>query len=307
VHDLKSLSEQVSTQVQTLELETGKLNSTVIAFENVDQEFSQGMSRCSLQHQQAAQNVSMYDSQIEVLKLMAKPSSPYTHTAIIEWPPVAPSLLENGLWTREHCLAFVNFTQHHENLLQGMSTTDCDANRDELHKACSAMYISVRALAQVAREQSEDKTCDQKVKRKKNDQLLPLVSQRRQQVSHIKLSSEKLDALAPLLRHLNDSLNNLDAEVVKSVHPECAASDVAIVPETLHHMHELIHSLQECPSHNDVVDRLPKEETPKHVAHAVCGGDGDCGTAEPIVHNETSLISNPVHVQAIMSWGGELE
>lgn len=313
MHDLRSLSDQVSTQVRTLEAETGKLNSTVLAFENVDKEFSEGVSECSVKRKQAAQNLSLYNAQLEVLKKIAKPSSPYTHTGKIEWPPVAPSLLEDGFWNKERCLAFVNFTQQHQEHFPQTTNTDCDANREELHKVCSAMYISIRGLAKEAEEHSEDKTCDRLIKKRKDEQLVSLVSQRKQQVSHIKFSSEKLEAIEPVLAHLNDQVNDLDAKVQDPIikHPECGASDavaqLVAVPDMLLSMHELIHSLQECPSHNYVVAKLPAEEVPQHVTYTVCAGDGDCGTEEPSHHNATSQMSNPTHVQAIMSWGGELE
>lgn len=311
VHDLKALSEQVGTHVQTLESETGNLNRSVTAFESVQQEYSRGMTECSDKHKQAVHDLSSYKGQLEVLKQVVKPSSPYTHTAEVEWPPVAPHLLEDGVWSKENCLAFVGFTQqHHEHAIQGTDATDCDSGREQLYKACSAMYISVRALAKKAKVQSKDKTCDHSVKRIKNEQLLPLVSQRRQQVAQIKFSTEKLASLQPFLAHLNDRVNTLDTNVVESVHPHCPASEVVILPQTLSHIRTLIHSLQESPSQSDVVDQLPEEEEPSHVAYTVCAGDGDCGSEAPIhlggFDDATSNISNVAHVQAIMSWGGEL-
>lgn len=308
VHDLRSVSDQVSTHVRVLEVETGKLNSTVAAFENVDEEFSRGISECSLKREQAARNLSTYSAQLAKLKKIAMPSTPYTHTGKVEWPPVAPSLLEDGLWSKQHCLAFVNFTQqYHEHAPKGTHVTDCDANREELHKACSAVYISVRALVKEAKQQSQSKACDQLVRRKKNEQLLPLVTERKQQVSHIRFSSEKLGAVEPVLKHLNDRVNKLGDAVAESVQPHCDASTADITAKTLSHMHELIHSLQDCPSHNDIIDNLPEVEGPQHVAYTVCSGDGDCGTEELMHHNATLLASNPVHVEAIMSWGGELQ
>lgn len=312
-HDLLSLSEQVSTHVRTLEVETRKLNGTVLAFENVAKEFSEQMSECHLEREQAAQKLSLYNSSLEVLQKIAKPSSPYTHTGKVEWPPVAPSVLEDGLWSKDRCLAFVNFTQQHqehqEHLPQGINT-DCDANRAELHKACSAMYMSIRGLAKEIEEQLGDKTCDRSVKKKKDEQLVSLLSQRKQQVSSIKYDSEKLGAIEPVLRHLNERVNDLDGNVQDATikYPQCDLSDKIAVPEMVSSMHELIHSLQECPSHNTLpLDKLPVEEEPQHVAYTVCAGDGGCGTEEPISHNATSQMLNPSHVQAIMSWGGELE
>jgi len=312
VYDIKSLSEQVSTHVRTLEIETGNLNSTITALEKVDHEFLLGMNDCSNKHKQASDDLSKYKAQLKELKQVAKPFSPYTHTGKVEWPPVAPSLFQDGQWSKDHCLAFLDFTQKHTQYLpQTANISDCDTDLEQPHKACSALYISIQALSKKAKEQIGDKTCEQATKKKKNEQLLPLVSQRRQQVTHIKYSSEKLGALQPVLANLNHRVDTLDTRVLQSVQPHCAESETALVPETLTDIREVIHSLQESPSHNDVVDKLPEDHEPQHVAYTVCAGDGDCEEEGPIhvdtFADATSNISNVAHVQAIMSWGGELQ
>lgn len=312
VYDIKSLSDQVSAHVKTLESETRNLNSTMTAFEKVDHEFLLGMNDCSEKRKQASSELSAYQAQLKELKGVAKPFSPFTHTGKVEWPPVAPSPLEDGLWSKEHCLAFLDFTQKYtEYLPQVANVSDCDSDLEQPHKACSALYISIRASYKKAKELLESKTCEQSMKKKKNEQLAPLVSQRRQQVTHIKYSSEKLDALQPVLLNLNHRVDTLDAHVMESVHPHCAESEAAIVPETLSDIRGAIHSLQESPSHNDVVDKLPKDHEAQHVAYTVCAGDGDCDQEGLIqvdtLKDATSNISSVAHVQAIMSWGGELQ
>jgi len=311
VHDIKLISQQVNTHVKTLEVETGSLNRTVTEVKKVDQEFSEGISECGQKRKLAADNLSSYTVQLEELKQMVKPFSPYTHTGKVEWPPVAPSLLEKGTWNQDQCSAFADFMQKHtEYLPKVANATDCDINLEQMEKACSALYISVRALAKKAQGQSEDRTCDQGVKKMKNERMVPLVSQRRQQVTHIKYSTEKLGALQPVLASLNDSVNKLDGDVAESVHPHCSESETVIIPETLLHIREVIHSLQECPSHNDVVDKLPEEQALQHVAYTVCAGDGDCDAEVEHLQVGTSNISNVAHVQAtgsIMSWGNEFQ
>jgi DNA repair ATPase RecN len=310
VYDIKSLSDQVSTNVKTLESETRNLNNTMAAFNKVDHDFSQGMHDCTEKRKQASSDLSAYQAQLKELKQVA-PFSQFTHTGKVEWPPVAPSLLQDG-WSKEHCLAFLDFTQKHtEHLPQVANVSDCDSDLEQPHKACSALYISIRASYQKAKEFLEDKTCEQAAKKKKNEQMVPLVSQRRQQVTHIKYSSEKLDALQPVLLNLNHRVDTLDAHVTESVHPHCAESEAVVVPETLSDIRGAIHSLQESPSHNDVVDKLPEDHEAHHVAYTVCAGDGDCETEGHIqldtVKDATSNISSVAHVQAIMSWGGELQ
>lgn len=311
-HDLQALSGQVDVHMQTLQLQTGKLNSTMMAMESTDREYSQSVSQCNNKQKQALEDLSRYKAQLQELKQIAKPSSPYTHTGKVEWPPTAPLPFHDDLWSKVRCQSFVEFIQEHrEYLPQGINKTDCDADREQLHKVCSDMYISLRSLAKAVKEQSEDGTCVQAVRKKKSQQLVPLVSQRRHEVALIKLSSTKLDALQPVLAHLSDRVNKLNDDVIQTVHPHCAASEVAIIPEMLSHINGLIHSLQECPSQSNVIDNLPEVEEPRHIAYTVCAGDGDCGTDESLygsdVNGAMSNTSGSAHVQAIMSWGGELE
>jgi len=133
--DLKSLSSQVDSHEEVLETETSNLNITELSVKAVEVTHIEAMTVCEKEKQDAADRVSQYQSELAELHQIAKPSVRFNHVTKVEVSKVTEeSLLQQGVWSKESCLAFVGFQRRkHKAKLRQNSTKkqDPDDNNND--------------------------------------------------------------------------------------------------------------------------------------------------------------------------------
>jgi hypothetical protein len=279
--DLKSLSTQVDSHEEVLETETGNLNITELSVKAVDVTHAEAMATCEKETQDAVSRVSQYQSELAELDQIAKPSVRYEHvtkvtvsTKVTESTTESNnSLLQNGIWTKDACLAFLQFQKRKHVKHAGNTSVnqdpdledtkeekDCDAEREDLQKAFTEAYITTRDLLKEAQSDVQDTTCVDTANAKKAADLVPLISERERAASLIESSSESLAALDPILELVDRRVEKLSDHIYNVLTPECAQAKE--VSEALQKIRELILLLEECPGRNNFKLKIP-EETPE--------------------------------------------
>jgi len=308
--DLKSLSSQVDSHEEVLETETSNLNITELSVKAVEVTHIEAMTVCEKEKQDAADRVSQYQSELAELDQIAKPSVRLEHVTKVETSEGRvssvtkssltgkSSLLQEGLWSKESCLAFVDFQRRkHKTKLRQNSTkkqdpddnndaapvsnndnnndnnnnespipekVDCDSQREELQKAFTEAYITTRNLLKESQSDVEDTTCVDTAEAKKAADLVPLVSERERAASLIESSSQAIAALEPVLDLIDSRVEKLSDHIYNTLTPECA--EAKEVSEALQKIRELILLLEECPGRNDFKLKIPEETEEKEKA-----------------------------------------
>merc|ERR1719261_62178 len=303
--DVKSLSVQIDSHEEVLETETSNLNITELSVKAVEVTHIEAMTVCEKEKQDAADRVSQYQSELAELDQIAKPSVRLEHVTKVETSEGRvssvtkssltgkSSLLQEGLWSKESCLAFVDFQRRkHKTKLRQNSTkkqdpddnndagpvsnndnnnnespipekVDCDSQREELQKAFTEAYITTRDLLKESQSDVEHTTCVDVAEAKKAADLVPLVSERERAASLIESSSQAIAALEPVLDLIDSRVEKLSDHIYNTLTPECA--EAKEVSEALQKIRELILLLEECPGRNDFKLKIPEETEEKAV------------------------------------------
>jgi len=256
--DLKSLTAQVDAHEEVLETETENLNITEMSVKAVLTVYEEAMEACAKEKQDALDLVSQYESELAELVQIADPSVRYTHVTNLS---EIPELFQVGSFTKERCLAFVEFVKHKAN--HSLQSTqhepkDCDTQREELQEAFTEAVISIRDLVKQAQEDSEDKTCVETAEAKKAAGLVPLIAERDRAASMIETATESLAALEPVLDLVDDRAEKMSHHIYNVLTPECA--EAKEVSEVLQKIRNLILLLEECPGRNDFKLKIPEED-----------------------------------------------
>merc|ERR1719316_2221772 len=256
--ETKSLSTQVDGHEQVLETENENLNITKMSIEAVESDYDAAIEDCEKLKKEALKDLKQYSAELKELEQIANPSAIYSK------PPIQQrSLLEVGAFTREHCLAFIEFAQKHSSsviALKDVSKKACDEQREELQKAFTKAYKDLAALKKEAKERFEDTSCFEDAKSEKMAKLVPLTAQREECVSKIEAATSAIASLEPVLENLKDRIEKLKHKIDEELVPDCFEADE--VSDTLTKIRELILSLEECPGRGDFALAIPKA-TPK--------------------------------------------
>jgi len=264
--DVKSLSVQVDSHEEALETETGNLNITELSIKAVETTHKEAMAACEKEKQDAAARVSQYQSELAELDQIAKPSVRLQHVTKVKVNEASEaSLLQQGVWSKESCMAFVSWKHKKQNVGLGQQPSekeedetaerDCDTQRDELQKAFTKAYISTRDLLKEAQSDVEDTTCVDTAEAEKAADLVPLVAARELASSLIESASQSVAALEPVLALLKSRVDKLEDHIFNTLTPEC--KEAKEVSEALQKIRELILQLEKCPGRNDFKLKIP--------------------------------------------------
>jgi hypothetical protein len=270
LHDVKSLSVQVDSHEEVIETETGNLGITELSVKAVDTTHKEAGVQCETQTQEAVNRVSQYQSELAELDQIAKPSVRYSHVTKIQISETTKtsepaentdSLLQEGGWSKDSCLAFLSFQKKHMKSAKKEDPDkkrDCDAEREELQEAFTEAYIETRDLLKEAQDDSADTSCVETADARKAASLVPLISQRERASSLIESSTQSVAALQPVLDLVDSRVAKMTEHINVVLTPEC--SEAKEVSETLAKIRELILSIEKCPGRNDFKLKIPEEE-----------------------------------------------
>merc|ERR1719213_1450785 len=208
--------------------------------------------------QEALKDLKQYSAELKELVQIANPSASYAKAPIQQ-----RSLLEVGAFTRERCLAFMDFAQKHSSgviALKDVPKAACDEQREELQKAFEKAYKDLTSLAKEAKDRYWDKSCFEDAKSEKMAKLTPLTAQREECVSKIEAATSAIASLEPVLENLKERIEKLKHKIDEELVPECFEAEE--VSETLTKVRELILMLEECPGRGDFALAIPRA-TPK--------------------------------------------
>jgi len=257
--DLKALSLQVDSHEEVLETETENLNITQLSVLAVEKTHGEGVEDCDREKQDALDRVSQYQSELDELTQIAKPSVRYNH--VINAGNVSNdslSLIQQDVWTRDACIAFLEFEKKKKDDPKETKKS-CDAQRKELQEAFTEAVIKTRDLLKQAQADAKDTTCLELVDAKRASSLVPLVSERERASSVIDSSSEAIAALDPVLSLLKSRVEKLTDHIDSVLTPEC--SEAKAVSEALQKIRQLILELEKCPGRNNFKLEIPEEPT----------------------------------------------
>jgi len=279
--DLNSLVKQVDSQEEVLETETGNLNITKLSINAVEIVHKEAVEVCAKEKQDALDLMAQYQAELAELDQIAKPSVRFTHVTkepvkdetkepVKDEEPVKEEVLfQKGSFTKERCVAFLNFVkakakangtvlpEEEEDSAEELGEADCDTQREELQKAFTESYISIRDLVKEAKEDSEDQNCLEMAEAKKAAGLVPLVAALDRAASMIETAEESLVAIDPVLDLVDERSEKMSTHIYDVLTPECA--EAKEVSEALEKIRELILLLEECPGRNDFKLKIPEE------------------------------------------------
>jgi len=254
--DVKKLSTQVDGHEAVLETENDNLNITKLTIASVESAYDDAVAECEKQKKEALEDLKQYTAELKELTEIANPKARYAEAKL--------GLLEMGAFTRERCVAFLQFAQRHKG--RGFQPTKvepraCDEQREELQKAFTKAYKDIADLMKDAKERSVDKTCFEDAAAEKTSKLVPLTAQREQCVERITAATDAISALTPVLDTTKTRTERLQEHIDEALVPECfEASEVS---ETLMKVRELILLVEECPGRDDFTLKIPKPPAPK--------------------------------------------
>jgi len=246
--DLKALSLQVDSHEEVLETETENLNITQLSVLAVEKTHGEGVEDCDREKQDALDRVSQYQSELDELTQIAKPSVRYNHVIKAQEQGIgnvnndSASLIQQDVWTRDACIAFLEFEKKKKDDPKETKKS-CDAQRKELQEAFTEAVIKTRDLLKQAQADAKDTTCLELVDAKRASSLVPLVSERERASSVIDSSSEAIAALDPVLSLLKSRVEKLTDHIDSVLTPEC--SEAKAVSEALQKIRQLILELEE--------------------------------------------------------------
>lgn len=252
--ETKTLSLQIDGHEQVLETESENLNITKMSMEAVESDYDAAIEECEKLKKEALEDLKQYSAELKELEQIANPSAIYAKAPIQQ-----RSLLEVGAFTREHCLAFIEFAQKHSRSVIALKQDPkkaCDEQREELQKAFTKAYKDLASLKKEAKDRSEDTSCFEDAKSEKMAKLTPLTAQREECVSKIEAATSAIASLEPVLDNLKERIEKLTHKIDEELVPECFEADE--VSETLTKIRELILSLEECPGRGDFALAIPK-------------------------------------------------
>jgi len=250
LEDAKSLSTQITSHESVLETENEKLKLTMISVASVEKDFADDVKECDNMKADALKEMKQYSAELKELQEIANPKAKYTDKL---------GLLEFGAFTRERCLAFVNFVMRHEQHGAGGALADpksCDKQRAELQTAFTKAYKDVVDLHADAKERSEDKSCYDDADAKKTAALVPLVTQQEQTTARIERANDAVDSLKPALEVVKGRATKLKDHIDEELTPECF--EAGEVSKVLAHIRELIMLVEECPGASGFKLKIPE-------------------------------------------------
>jgi len=256
--ETKTLSVQIDGHEEVLETENENLKITKMSMEAVESDYDAAIEECEKLKQEALKDMKQYSAELKELVQIANPSASYEKAPIQQ-----RSLLEVGAFTRERCLAFMDFAQKHSSgviALKDVPKAACDEQREELQKAFEKAYKDLTSLKKEAKDRYWDKSCFEDAKSEKMAKLTPLTAQREECVSKIEAATSAIASLEPVLENLKERIEKLKHKIDEELVPECFEAEE--VSETLTKVRELILMLEECPGRGDFALAIPKT-TPK--------------------------------------------
>jgi len=256
--EAKTLSLQIDGHEEVLETESENLNITKMSMEAVESDYDAAIEECEKLKAEALKDLKQYSAELKELEQIANPSASY-----VKAPIQQRSLLEVDAFTRERCLAFIEFAQKHSSsviALKDVPKKACDEQREELQKEFTKAYKDLAALKKEAKERFEDTSCFEDAKSEKMAKLVPLTAQREECVSKIEAATSAIASLEPVLENLKERIEKLKHKIDEELVPECFEAEE--VSETLTKVRELILMLEECPGRGDFALAIPKT-TPK--------------------------------------------
>jgi len=293
--DLKSLSNQIDSHEEVLETETSNLNITELSVNAVEVTHTEAMTVCEKEKQEALDRVSQYQSELEELNQIAKPSVRLdiaTKISVSNGSTTTEltkdSLLQQQAWSKDSCLAFVQFSKKHrkaskkkiqkqdpdanndnnnnndetkEEISEEKAERDCDTQREQLQKAFTEAYIDTRDLLKESQDDAVDTTCVETSEAKRASDLVPLVAERERASQLIESSSNSISVLEPVLDLIDARVEKMSDHIYNDLTPECA--EAKEVSEALTKIRELILLLEECPGRNDFKLKIPEEVVEK--------------------------------------------
>merc|ERR1719238_224839 len=106
--ETKTLSMQVDGHEQVLETENENLNVTKMSIAAVESDYDVAVEECEKLKKEALKDLKQYSAELKELEQIANHGAPAAKAPIQQ-----RSLLEVGAFTRERCIAFVEFAQKH--------------------------------------------------------------------------------------------------------------------------------------------------------------------------------------------------
>jgi len=204
------------------------------------------------------------------------------------------SLLQQGGWSKDSCLAFLSFQKKHVKHAMHEDPEkerDCDAERKELQEAFTDAVIATRDLLKEAQNDVEDTGCVDVANARKASDLVPLVSERERASSLIESSTQSVAALQPVLEMVDARVTKLTDHISAVLTPEC--EEAKEVSEVLAKVRELILSLEKCPGRNDFKLKIPEEVTPEDTEFVKPSGVDtiidEAGGEEAIIEGEAGV------------------
>merc|ERR1719310_2508272 len=252
--EAKTLSLQIDGHEEVLETENENLNVTKMSIAAVESDYDAAIEDCEKLKKEALKDLKQYSAELKELEQIANPSASY-----VKAPIQQRSLLELGAFTREHCLAFIEFAHKHSGrmiALKDVPKRACDEQREELQKAFTKAYKDLAALKKEAKERSEDKSCFEDAMSEKMAKLVPLTAARESAVEKIEEATAAIASLEPILENVKDRAEKLRHHIDEVLVPECF--EAAEVSEMLTKIREMILALEECPGRQDFALAIPK-------------------------------------------------
>jgi len=257
--EAKSLSNQVNSHEEVLETESENLNITKMSIASVYEEWRQDSIECNRLKAEAVKDMKQYAAELKELRQIANPKAKYTDKVSVDVPTPSPKaklgLLELGEFTKETCLAFVDFmnrrSQSHADPKQA-----CEQQRDELQKEFTKAWKDITDLLKDAQERAADKTCYEDANSKKTAALVPLAAAREVATARIEHANEAIAALEPVVQMLKDRIAKLIEHIDEKLTPECM--EAGEVSKILTNIRELIVMVEECPGQGNFRLQIPK-------------------------------------------------
>merc|ERR1719424_480276 len=285
ISEIKTLSSQVDSHEEVLETETENLHITKMSIEAVEEMHKEEIAECESDRKVALEDVAQYTAELTEMEQIAKPKIRFehVHTVDIAKPSAQANLglLENSAWSRQSCLAFVDFAhrrqhRHHRHqqrlresppvensdagkpapTAQAPEASDCDSKRSSLQDAFTKAYKELSDLLQDAKERSVDTFCHDTADTEKAAALVPMVGEREQASARIEYAEQAMATLAPVLDLVKERAEKLGEHIESALTPEC--EEAGEVSKVLANIRELIMDLEECPGRNDFALKIPE-------------------------------------------------
>lgn len=244
MRDVKSTASKIDSHEEVLETENENLNITMMSVKSVTDSHAEAVEKCKALQEEAKADMKQYTSELEELKQIANPEVRYASGTNVPSPKSKVGLLQDGAWSNEQCMAFLNFLTR-SNKRRVADVGDCDKQREKLQKEFTKAYKDIADLLTDATNRGNDDSCFKDAEAEKIAAMVPLVSQREQATTRIESANHQIASLNPLLDQLKGRVAKLQKHIDEHLRPEC--KEAGDCSKALALVRKIIHELSQCP------------------------------------------------------------